>query len=127
LLDAPSVETTNSFQNTTDDELGSDIDSDFGLDHKAIQHLIQDIADDRFENDGSPLMDFKPIPRTKKLGSSTKGKTRKKSKKMSFKMKGIFWNSNGLRDQAKPRFLFDSMKEYSLDFLAVLDTKRLFF
>jgi hypothetical protein len=37
LLDAPSVETTNSFQNTTDDELGSDIDSDFGLDHKAIQ------------------------------------------------------------------------------------------
>jgi hypothetical protein len=26
------------------------------------------------------------------------------------KMKGIFWNSNGLRDRAKPRFLFDSVK-----------------
>jgi hypothetical protein len=39
-------------------------------------------------------------------------------------MKGIFWNSNGLRDQAKPRFLFDSMKEYQLDFIAILESKR---
>jgi exonuclease III len=46
---------------------------------------------------------------------------------MSFKMKGIFWNSNGLRDQVKPRFLFDSVKEYMLDFLAVLETTRLDF
>jgi hypothetical protein len=52
LLDAPNVETTNSIQNTMEDELGSDLDSDFGLDHNAIHHLTGDIADDRFGNDG---------------------------------------------------------------------------
>jgi exonuclease III len=46
---------------------------------------------------------------------------------MSFKMKGVFWNSNGLRDQVKPRFLFDSVKEHLLDFIALLETKRLDF
>jgi hypothetical protein len=46
---------------------------------------------------------------------------------MSFKMKGFFWNNNELRDQAKPRFLFDSVKEYMFDFLVVLETKRLDF
>jgi exonuclease III len=39
-------------------------------------------------------------------------------------MKGVFWNSNGLRDQAKFRFLFDSTKEHNLDFIAILETKR---
>jgi hypothetical protein len=48
LLDVPNVEATNSIQNTTDDEFGSDKDSDFGLDHNAIQHLNGDIADNMF-------------------------------------------------------------------------------
>jgi exonuclease III len=39
-------------------------------------------------------------------------------------MKGIFWNSNDLRDQAKYIFLFDSTKEHNLDFIAILETKR---
>jgi hypothetical protein len=78
LLDVPKVETTNSFQNITDDELGSDVDSDFGLDYKAIQHLT-----------GSPLTDFKPLPKTKKMGSSSKGKTRSKSKN----------KKNGIQDE----------------------------
>jgi exonuclease III len=43
---------------------------------------------------------------------------------ISFTMKEIFWNSNGLRDQAKFRFLFDAAKEHQLDFIAILETKR---
>jgi exonuclease III len=39
-------------------------------------------------------------------------------------MKGIFWNSNGLRDRAKTRFLFDLTKEQQLDFIALLETKK---
>jgi hypothetical protein len=39
-------------------------------------------------------------------------------------MKGVFWNCNGLRDPSKPRFLFDSITEHRLDFLALLETKR---
>jgi exonuclease III len=39
-------------------------------------------------------------------------------------MKGMFWNSNGLRDQAKFRFLFDTTKENQLDFVAIMETKR---
>jgi exonuclease III len=39
-------------------------------------------------------------------------------------MKGLLWNSNGQRDQAKFQFLFDSSKEQQLDFIAILETKR---
>jgi hypothetical protein len=39
-------------------------------------------------------------------------------------MKGVFWNCNGLCDLAKPRFLFYSVTEYQLDFIALLETKR---
>jgi hypothetical protein len=54
LLDAPNVKTANTIQNATDDEFGSDVDSDFGLDHNAIQHLTGDIVDSMFGIDGSP-------------------------------------------------------------------------
>jgi hypothetical protein len=36
----------------------------------------------------------------------------------------MFWSSNSLGDQAKPRFLFDSMVEHQLDFIALLETKK---
>jgi exonuclease III len=39
-------------------------------------------------------------------------------------MKGLFWNNNGLRDQAKPRFPFDLTKEQLLDFITILETKK---
>jgi hypothetical protein len=39
-------------------------------------------------------------------------------------MKGLFWSSNGLRDWAKFRFLFDSSKDQQLYFIAILETKR---
>jgi hypothetical protein len=39
-------------------------------------------------------------------------------------MRGLFWNSNGLRDQVKPRFLFDSTREHKLDFIAIIESKR---
>jgi hypothetical protein len=37
-------------------------------------------------------------------------------------MKGIFWNSRGLSDLAKSRFLRDASKEQNLDFIALLET-----
>jgi exonuclease III len=39
-------------------------------------------------------------------------------------MKGLFWNSIGLRDLAKYNFLFDTSCEYHLDFVAILETCR---
>jgi exonuclease III len=39
-------------------------------------------------------------------------------------MKGFFWKCNGMRDPAKPRFLFESVTEHQLDFVALLETKR---
>ena len=39
-------------------------------------------------------------------------------------MKGIFWNSRGLRDLAKFKFLLDLTKEQNLDFIALLETCR---
>jgi hypothetical protein len=37
-------------------------------------------------------------------------------------MRGIFWNSRGLSDLAKTRFLNDASKEHNLDFIALLET-----
>jgi hypothetical protein len=37
-------------------------------------------------------------------------------------MKGIFWNSRGLSDLAKSRFLGDMAKEHNLEFIALLET-----
>ena len=39
-------------------------------------------------------------------------------------MRGIFWNSRGLRDLAKSTFLYDTSLEYDLDFMALLETNR---
>lgn len=39
-------------------------------------------------------------------------------------MKGIFWNSGGLSDLAKSRFLSDTSKEQQLDFIALLETSK---
>jgi hypothetical protein len=38
-------------------------------------------------------------------------------------MKGLFWNSRGLRDLAKYNFLFDTSCEHHLDFVAILETR----
>jgi hypothetical protein len=39
-------------------------------------------------------------------------------------MKGIFWNSSGLSDLAKFRFLSDTTKDEKLDFIALLETRK---
>jgi hypothetical protein len=53
-------------------------DSDMGLDHSTIQHLVGDIAEDIFGDDGNHLCDFKPTPRKTKSGSNHKNKGEKK-------------------------------------------------
>ena len=39
-------------------------------------------------------------------------------------MRGIFWNSRGLLDLAKQRFLADASIEHKLDFIALSETGR---
>jgi hypothetical protein len=39
-------------------------------------------------------------------------------------MKGIFWNSRGLSDLAKTRFLWETSKEQNLAFIALLETGK---
>jgi hypothetical protein len=51
----------------SDNDSVSEKDSNIGLDHHGIQHLIGDIADDVFGEDGSTWSDFKPAPRKRKL------------------------------------------------------------
>jgi hypothetical protein len=102
------------------------MDSDLGLDHTAIQHLVGDIADDILGMEGTPWSDFKPVSRKSISGLAKKSRGKKESEYsiQKLSMKGMFWNSNGLRDQAKFRFLFDTIKENQLDFIALLETKR---
>ena len=39
-------------------------------------------------------------------------------------MRGIFWNSRGLKDLAKRRFMADASNDYRLDFIALSETGR---
>jgi hypothetical protein len=39
-------------------------------------------------------------------------------------MKGIFWNSRGLSDLAKTRFLRETSEEQDLAFIALLETGK---
>ena len=39
-------------------------------------------------------------------------------------LKGIFWNSEGLRDPAKHDFIQESVREQRLDFIALSETGR---
>jgi hypothetical protein len=61
LLEGPKARATKESLDSTDDEVFSDIGSDFGFDHKAIKILTGDIADSLFGNYGSPIMDIKPL------------------------------------------------------------------
>jgi hypothetical protein len=104
LLEAPIVGQANEIPISDEDEILSDLGTDFGLDYNAINYLTGDIAEVLVGKDGSPATDFKPTPKTKKIGSSRQRKAKNKSKnnkKMAFKMKEIFWNSNGLRGQTE--------------------------
>ena len=39
-------------------------------------------------------------------------------------MKGVFWNSRGLSNLAKTKFLADTAREKSLDFIALMETGK---
>lgn len=56
----------------------SDNDSDIGLDHHAIMHLVGGIADDALEEDGGHWSDFKADPRKSKSNSKKKNRSNKK-------------------------------------------------
>ena len=40
-------------------------------------------------------------------------------------MKGIFWNSRGLSDLAKYRYISEAIRDHKLDFVAIMETRKL--
>jgi hypothetical protein len=92
LLEAPIIGQANEIPISDEDEILSDLDSDFGLDYNAINYLTGDIAEVLVGKDGSPATDFKPTPKTKKTDSSRqrKAKNKSKNKKCHSRSKGVF-------------------------------------
>lgn len=45
-------------------------------------------------------------------------------KNFGFKMKGIFWNSDGFKDPMKHKFVSDLAKEQNLSFITISETAR---
>lgn len=39
-------------------------------------------------------------------------------------MKGLFWNSRGLSDLAKYRYISEAVRDHNLDFLAIMETGK---
>jgi predicted SprT family Zn-dependent metalloprotease len=61
------------------------------------------------------------MPKIQKKQTSQKAKN---SFKDYYKMKGVFWNSRGLTDLAKHRFLAKIVKEEQINFIALSETGR---
>jgi hypothetical protein len=68
------------------DDYYSEVDSELGLDHKAIQHLMGDIADDAFGMEGAPWSDFKTTPRKSKTGPTKKNRRKKRKENNGHKL-----------------------------------------
>jgi hypothetical protein len=61
------------------------------------------------------------MPKSKKRQTSQKAKN---SFNDYYKMKGVFWNSRGLADLAKHRFLAELVKEEQINVIALSETGR---
>jgi hypothetical protein len=63
------------------------------------------------------------------MATSKKSKASRKrryntNKKIDIQMKGFYWNSRGLSNLAKYRYISDAVKEHNLDFIAVMKTGK---
>ena len=76
------------------------------------------------------IIDFSPVDRKKKTSTAKNlkhGRLPQKAKnpfENCSQMKGVFWNSRGLADLAKHRFLADLVKEEQINFIALSETGR---
>jgi hypothetical protein len=80
LLQTPLRDLTHNDLCQSSDDNYSEANSELGLDHKAIQHLVGDIADDVFGMEGAPWSDIKTVPRKSKIGLTKKNKRKRKAK-----------------------------------------------
>ena len=62
--------------------------------------------------------------KSKSSAKKAKGKKTQKLNKSVPPMKGIYWNSRGLSDLAKYRYISDAIRDHKLDFVAVMETGK---
>ena len=84
---------------------------------------MQDVETDLII-DLSPVLHKKKTSTAKNLKHGRLPNKAKNSFENCYKMKGVFWNSRGLADLAKHRFLADLVKEEQINFIALSETGR---
>jgi hypothetical protein len=82
-------------------------DSDGELDILTLNHFCGEVTETLSDGDASDLCDLQAIIHKRK---------RNVLKKLSYSMKGIFWNCNGLGDPNKFKFLSDVVCEKKFRF-----------
>ena len=95
-------------------------DETVDVNNDLLAHLIKDISEVDLEMED---LDMKICDLKASSHKSNKNKKPKKSRKR-FNMRGIFWNSRGLSDLAKYRYIADTIKENNLDFIAIMETGK---
>jgi hypothetical protein len=112
------------------EEYDSEEESWENMEKKALRSLCRDLMEEILDKSSFPLNseldDFsrKGKSHAKSCLSKTCKIRRVKFSKKRYQMKGNFWNSIGLSDLAKTRFLRETSKEQNLAFISLLETGK---
>jgi hypothetical protein len=96
---------------------------------EALNHTCGFLNESLFDAENDHILDLSPISRKKKINNAKKQKQaifprRQNPFKDYYKMKGVFWNSRGLSDLAKHRFLDELVREEQINFIALSEIGR---
>jgi hypothetical protein len=122
------VACANKNNNVNANDLLSDDEREERL-QEALNHAGGLLNESLIDAENDHILDLSPVSRKKKFN---KAKTKnwqssqeaKNPFKDYYKMKGVFWNSRGLADLAKHKFLAELVREEQINFIALSETGR---
>jgi hypothetical protein len=92
---------------------------------EALNHAGGFLNESLFDAENDHILDLSPVSPKEKFNKAKTQKTGNLPKKPKpYKMKGVFWNSRGLVDLAKHRFLAELVREEQVNFIALCETGR---
>jgi hypothetical protein len=97
-----------------------DVDSDSAL----LAHLVWKVLEVYFDDEALDTKICDLMASSRKTRTSKKRSKKKTIEKIISQMKGMFWNSRGLSDLAKHRYIADGIKERNLDFVAIMESGK---
>jgi hypothetical protein len=107
---------------TQTDPFDASEDEDTESNNALLAHLVQDVSEVYFDDEALDTKICDLMASSRKARTSKKMAKKKQKKKLV--LKGLYWNSRGLLDLAKHRYIVDAIKERKLDFVAIMESGK---